>query len=69
MKALTLAELVFRLPGALFGLLQAAHRVGLLPVAEEDVAQVEVGTVKVLEQLPFPLTERKSTVTQCFLRT
>lgn len=47
-KALTLAELVFRLPGALFGLLQAAHRVGLLAVAEEDVAQVEVGTVKVL---------------------
>lgn len=68
-KALALAELVFRLPGALFGLLEAAHRVGLLAVAEEDVAQVEVGAVKVLQQLPFSLRERESLISQCFLRT
>lgn len=62
-KALALAELVFGLPGALLCLLQAAHRVGLLAVAEVDVAQVEVGAVKVLQQLPFSLKGRESTIT------
>lgn len=59
MKALALLELVFHLPRALFGLLEAAHRVGLLPVAEVDVAQVVVGAVKVLQQLPFPLSAKR----------
>lgn len=59
MKALALLELVFHLPRALFGLLEAAHRVGLLPVAEVDVAQVEVGAVKVLQQLAFPLSAKR----------
>lgn len=62
-EALALAELVFGLPRALFGLLEAAHGVGLVAVAEEDVAQVVVGAVKVLQQLPFPLTERQPAVT------
>lgn len=47
-KALALAELVFYLPGALFSLLKAAHRIGLLTVPEVDVAQVEVCAVEVL---------------------
>lgn len=54
MEALALAELVFHLPGTLFGLLEAAHGVRLLVVTEVDVAQVEVGTVEILQQLTLP---------------
>lgn len=59
-KALALLELVFHLPRALLGLLEAAHRAGLLPVAEVDVAQVEVGAVEVLQQLPPPFERRQT---------
>lgn len=59
MKALALAELVFYLPGALFSLLKAAHRIGLLTVPEVDVAQVEVCAVEVLQQLTFSLRQKK----------
>lgn len=54
MEALALAILVLHLPGTLFGLLQAAHGVGLLTVPEVDVAQVKVCTVEILQQLTFP---------------
>lgn len=54
MEALALAELVLRLPGALFGLLQAADGVGRFPITEVDVPQVEVRPVKILQQLALP---------------
>lgn len=58
-KALALAKLIFYLPGALFSLLKAAHRIGLLTVPEVDVAQVEVCAVEVLQQLTFSLRQKK----------
>lgn len=64
-KALALTELVLCLPCALFGLLEAAHRVGLLPVAEVDVAQVVVGAVEVLQQLPFSWRAQKTERESC----
>lgn len=54
MEALALAQLVLRLPGTFFGLLQTAHGVGLLTVPEVDVAQVKVCTVEILQQLTLP---------------
>lgn len=54
-KALALAELLFDLPRALFGLFKAAHSIRLLTVTEVDVAQVKVGTVQILQQLTLPL--------------
>lgn len=54
MEALALAKLVLHLPRTLFGLLQAAHGLGLLTVPEEDVAQVKVGPVEILQQLTLP---------------
>lgn len=56
-KALALAELVFYLPGTLFSLLKAAHRIGLLTMPEVDVAKVEVCAVEVLQQLTFSLRQ------------
>lgn len=53
-EALALTELVLHLPRTLFGLLQAAHGVGLLTVPEVDVAQVIVCTVEILQQLTLP---------------
>lgn len=61
MKALALAELVFYLPGALFSLLKAAHRIGLLTVPEVDVAQVEVCAVEVFQHLTFSLRQKNKT--------
>lgn len=58
-KALALAELVLDLPGTLFGLLEGAQSIGLFPVSEVDVAQVEVCPVEILQQLTLPL-ERKN---------
>lgn len=55
MEALALAKLVLHLPGALFGLFQAAHGIGLLTVPEVDVAQVKVCAVEVLQQRALPL--------------
>lgn len=54
MEALALAELVLHLPRTLFGLLHAAHGVGLLTVPEVDVAQVKVCTVEILQQGTLP---------------
>lgn len=54
MEALTFAELVLHLPRALFGLLQAAHGIGLLTVPEVDVAQIKVCAVEILQQLTLP---------------
>lgn len=54
-KALALAELLFDLSRALFGLFKAAHSIRLLTVTEVDVAQVKVGTVEILQQLTLPL--------------
>lgn len=54
MEALALAELVLQLPGTLLGLLQAAHRLGLLTVPEVDVAQLKVGAVEILQQPALP---------------
>lgn len=39
-EALALAELVFDLAGTLLGLLETAQGIGVVPVAEVDVAQV-----------------------------
>jgi len=58
-EAFALAELVLGLLGALLGLLQAAHGVGVLAVLEADVAQVVVGPVHVLPQLVLPLQKNK----------
>ena len=53
-KALALTELVLYLPGTLFGLFQAAHRVRVLTVTKVDVAQIKVCTVEILQQLALP---------------
>lgn len=59
MEALALPKLVLHLPRALFGLFQAAHGIGLLTVPEEDVAQVEICTEEILQQLTLPLEGRE----------
>lgn len=59
MKALALAELFFDLPRTLFSLFKAADRIRLLTVTEVDVAQVEVCTVEILQQLTLPLEHKK----------
>lgn len=66
MEALALTELVFDLPGALFGLFEAAHCIRLLTVTEVDVAQVKVCTVEILQQLTLPLQGKngESTITK-----
>lgn len=58
MEALALTKFVFHLPGALFGLLEAADRVRVLTIAEVDVAQVNFGAVEILQQLALPLHEK-----------
>lgn len=59
MKALALNEFILHLPGALFGLLQAPHGVGVLAVTEIDVTQVEVCPVEILQQLALSLESQK----------
>lgn len=58
MEALALPKLVLHLPRTLFGLFQAAHGIGLLTVPEVNVAQVEVCTVEILQQLTLPFRGR-----------
>ena len=58
-KALALTKLVLDLPGALFGLFKAAHRIRVLTVTKVNVAQVEVGTVEILQQLTPPVQDEK----------
>lgn len=58
-EALALAELVFDLAGTLLGLLQTAQGIGVVPVAEVDVAQVDVGTVQILQELVLPIQTRQ----------
>lgn len=61
-KTLALTELLFDLSGALFGLFQAAHSIGVLTVTEVDVAQVEVSTIEILQQLALSLHKGKQNV-------
>lgn len=56
MKTLALAELVFDLPCALFGLLKAAHGFRPLTVTEVNVAQVKVCPVEILQQMTLSFT-------------
>jgi len=58
-ETLALTELVLHLPGALFGLLQAADRVRVLTVAEVDVSQVKVCAVEIFQQLALPVKNKK----------
>lgn len=62
-ETLALAELVFNLPRTLFGLFKAAHGIGLLLVAEVDVAQVKVCTIEILQQLTLPLPDKNAETT------
>lgn len=48
MEALALTELVFHFAGTFFRLLKTAHGARVLPVAEVNAAQVEVGTIQIL---------------------
>lgn len=55
-EALTLTELVTHLACTLLALLKAAHCKRVLYVSEVNAAQIEVGTIKVLQQIVFPET-------------
>lgn len=59
MEALALTKLVFHLPRTLFGLLQAAHSIGLLTVSEVDVAKIVVCTIEIFQQLALPLEQNR----------
>lgn len=62
-KALALAELIFRLPRTVFGLFEAAHCLRLLTITEVDVAQVKVCAVEILQQLTLPSKHKKVKLT------
>ncbi len=54
MEALALTELVLHFAGAFFRLLETAHGARVLPVAEVNAAQVEVGTIQIFQKVVFP---------------
>lgn len=58
-EALTLAKLVTHLACTLLALLKAAHCKRVLSISEMNAAQIEVGTVEILQQIVLPETGRK----------
>lgn len=55
-EALTLAKLVIHLARTLLALLEAPHCKRVLSISEVNAAQVEVGTVEILQQIVLPKT-------------
>lgn len=55
-EALTLTKLVTHPAGTLFTLLKAAHCKRVLSISEVNAAQIEVGTVEILQQIVLSKT-------------